>query len=178
MKKKTYCIILEKETEAIKDRILRNIKNLIKHEEKIHYKPGRVNNFWSKNYIEYRSNSYRNKALSVQEYLNKISPYLKDIINNLKKSGTRKIQLTIASNFISSKDDDEDRVMHSKGDNIEIMIDNEADEVIKQLFDSLKNRYQSDLESMKGSEFAFDYVQLLYYKCHKINPNCGGSYTE
>ena len=58
------------------------------------------------------------------------------------------------------------------------MIDNEADEVIKQLFDSLKNRYQSDLESMKGSEFAFDYVQLLYYKCHKINPNCGGSYTE
>ena len=68
--------------------------------------------------------------------------------------------------------------MHSKGDNIEIMIDNEADEVIKQLFDSLKNRYQSDLESMKGSEFAFDYVQLLYYKCHKINPNCGGSYTE
>ena len=51
------------------------------------------------------------------------------------------------------------------------MIDDEADEVIKQLFDSLKNRYQSDLESMKGSEFAFDYVQLLYYKCHKINPN-------
>ena len=61
--------------------------------------------------------------------------------------------------------------MHSKGDNIEIMIDDEADEVIKQLFDSLKNGYQSDLESMKGSEFAFDYVQLLYYKCHKINPN-------
>ena len=103
---------------------------------------------------------------------------MKHIINNLKKSGTRKIQLTIASNFISSKDNDEDRVIHSKGDNIEIMIDDEADEVIKQLFDSLKDRYQSDLGSMKSSEFAFDHVQLLYYKCHKINPNCGGSYTE
>ena len=103
---------------------------------------------------------------------------MKNIINNLKKSGTRKIQLTIASNFISSKDNDEDRVMHLKGDNIEIMIDDEAYEVIKQLFDSLKNRYQSDLESMKGSEFAFDHVQLLYYKCDKINPNCGRSYTE
>ena len=40
-------------------------------------------------------------------------------------------------------------------------------------FDSLKHRYQNrineNLESMKGSEFVFDYVQLLYYKCHKIN---------
>ena len=30
---------------------------------------------------------------------------------------------------------------------------------------------------MKGSEFVFDYVQLLYYKCHKINPNRGGFYV-
>ena len=28
------------------------------------------------------------------------------------------------------------------------------------------------------SEFAFDYVHLLYYKCHEINPNCGGSSTD
>ena len=53
--------------------------------------------------------------------------------------------------------------MHSTNDNIEIMINDEADQVIKCLFDSLKNRYQNNLESMKGSEFAFDYVQLLYY---------------
>ena len=31
---------------------------------------------------------------------------------------------------------------------------------------------------MKGSEFAFDYVQLLHYKCHKTNPNRGGSYID
>ena len=49
------------------------------------------------------------------------------------------------------------------------MINGKADEVIKELFDSLKNRYQNSLEPMKGNEFAFDYVQLLYYKCHKIN---------
>ena len=58
--------------------------------------------------------------------------------------------------------------MHSKSDNIEIMTNDEADEFIKKLFDSLKNRYQNNLESMKGSEFLFDYVYLLYYKCHKI----------
>ena len=49
-----------------------------------------------------------------------------------------------------------------------------ADEVIEELFDSPKNRYQNNLESMKGSEFIFDYVHLLYYKCHKINSNQGG----
>ena len=31
---------------------------------------------------------------------------------------------------------------------------------------------------MKGSEFVFDYVQLLYYKCHKINPIHCGSYID
>ena len=30
---------------------------------------------------------------------------------------------------------------------------------------------------MKGSEFVFDYVHLLYYKCHKIDLDCGRSYV-
>ena len=29
---------------------------------------------------------------------------------------------------------------------------------------------------MNGSECVFDYVHLLYYKCHKINTNRDGSY--
>ena len=97
-----------KESKAIKDSILRDIKNLSEHEkeEQNYYKPVRVSNFWSNNYIEYKSSGNRNKALSVEEYLNKISPYLKDIITNLKKSDTRKIQLTKANNFISSIDND------------------------------------------------------------------------
>ena len=59
--------------------------------KKNYYKPVTVSNFWSNRYIEYDD---RNKTLSVEEYLNKIIPYLKDIINNLKKSNTLKIQLT------------------------------------------------------------------------------------
>ena len=77
------------------------------------------------------SNVDRNKMLSVEEYLYKIRPYLKNIINNLKKSHTWRIQLTITNNFISSIDNDENRVMHSKKDKIKIMISDEADEVIK-----------------------------------------------
>ena len=85
----------------------------MEHEkEENYYKPVRVNNFLSNNYTEYESNSDKIKTLSVEEYLDKISPYLKDILNNLKKSDAWKIQLTIANNFTSSLDNDEERAMY------------------------------------------------------------------
>ena len=143
---------------------LENIKNLFEYEkeEENNNKPVRVNNFLSNNYIECESNGDRNKTLSVEVKLYKIRPYLRDIINVLKQSDTWKIQLTITINFISSKDDnDEGCVMHSKSDNIEIMISNETDKIIEKLFNSLKNRYQNNLQSMRGSEFVLDYFKLL-----------------
>ena len=69
--------------------------------------------------------------------------------------------------------------MHSKSDKLQIMINDKADEVIEEFFQSLLFRYQIGLEIlMKDSEFVFDYVHLLYYKCHKINPNRGESYID
>ena len=59
-------------------------------------------------------------------------------------------------------DNDEERIMYSKSDNIEIMMNDKADAVIKELFDSLENRYQNSLESMKGGEFEFDYCMFIY----------------
>ena len=74
-----------------------------------------------------------------------------------------------------SKDNDEECVMHSKSGNIEFMIYDKADEAIKKLFESLLNGYQIGLEtSMKGSDFIFECVYLLYYKCYKINLKRGG----
>ena len=52
-----------------------------------------------------------------------------------------KIQLTITINYISCDDDRdnyEERVMYSKSDNIEIIISDEADEVIKNFLIHLK----------------------------------------
>ena len=94
-------------------------------------------------------------------------------MNNLKKSNTWKTQLTIVNNIMSSKD------MHSKSHNMEILIGKETDEVIKELFESFLTRYQIGLEeSMKSNDFFFDYVDLLYCKCHKISLNCVGSYID
>ena len=50
----------------------------MKKKEENYYKPVRVSNFQSSNYIEYKSNGDRNKTLSIEEYLNKVSSYLKD----------------------------------------------------------------------------------------------------
>ena len=43
-----------------------------------------------------------------------------------------------------SKDSEENRTMHSKSDNIEILVGNETDEIIEDLFDSLLQKYQKD----------------------------------
>ena len=73
--------------------LLRDIKNLFEHEEKEknHYKSVRLRNFWSNNYIEYKSNSDRNKTLLIEECLDTIRPYLKYIINNLKSLSRKKL---------------------------------------------------------------------------------------
>ena len=39
--------------------------------------------------------------------------------------------------------------MHSKSNNIEILINDEADEVINKSFDLFRNRYQNSLKSME-----------------------------
>ena len=50
------------------------------------------------------------------------------------------------------------------------MIDDEADEAMKEFFDSLKRRYQNNLKSMKGSELLFDYViNITDYFINNIN---------
>ena len=80
---------LKRENEAIKGRVIIDIRNDFKHgEEENYYKPVRVGNLPSKNFIEYEINGDRNKTLSIGEYINKNRPYLKDIINDHKKSDT------------------------------------------------------------------------------------------
>ena len=73
--------------------MLRGIKNFFEHEEEIYYKSVRVSNFWSNNYIQFKRNGDRNETQLPDEYINKFSPYLKDIINNLKKSHEMKYEI-------------------------------------------------------------------------------------
>ena len=102
-----------------------------------------------------------------------IRPCLSDMINDYKafknlkvylvnevsfhktQFGEWKIQLTITFNFVLSKDSDETRNVHTKGNNVK------TDEIIEELLKPFLQRYQEGLEeSMKGNKFNFDSVNL------------------
>ena len=94
---------------------------------------------------------------------------MRNIIIDFQNSHTWEIQLTTAINFISSKDAEEEHVMHSTSNNMKFTSYNDANEVFDELFGSLHSRYQGNLEtSVRGSDFIFDSVQLMYYKCRKV----------
>ena len=81
--------------------------------------------------------------------------------------------------FISSLDDNEFRVMYTKRDNVEIMSGNETSDVINKLFKSFFRRYQEGLQTkMRGSNFTFERVDLLYYHLHKTSLNRVESYID
>ena len=76
-----------------------------------------------------------------------IKLYLGDIINDYKTQGEWKIQLTMIINVISSKVSDEIRTMHTKSNNIQIIIciqGNETDESNEERFESLLQKYQEE----------------------------------
>ena len=177
---------------------IRDTKNLFEEVDEDYYKPIKtINSAFNNNYIEYESKGDKNKNLSTKESLDIIKPYLRDMINDYKApmklrvhSGNRtidyetqfgewEIQLTMQINFISSKNSEETRTMSTKSDNIEIMIGSKIDDIIKELCEFLLQIYQNVLEeSMKGSEFTCDSVDLLYYHLHKTSLNRGGSYVD
>ena len=118
-----------------------------------YYEPILVKSAFNGNYIQYESRGDKGKNLSAKRYLRMIMPYLSDLINKHKihglaryHSGNKswigktsskwKIQITMAFNFISSKDSDQTRTLHTKSNNVEIMIGSDTNEIIKDLFES------------------------------------------
>ena len=128
-KKKNKTEKKDQNEKTIKDKIIRDIRTLFEQQQEDYYKPKRVNN------------------LSLDEYLNSIKTSLEEYNN---WSDAWKIQLTIAINFISSKDSEEEHVTHSSSDNRKFTLYSNADNVIEKLFKSLHSNDRDNLEtSMK-----------------------------
>ena len=159
---------------------IRDVKDLFDLSiDEDYYKPIITNGAFNNNYIQYESKVNKVKILTPSEYLDMIRPYLSGIINDHKTQGEWrihsgntitehktqgewKIHLTMAINFISSKDSDETGTMHAKSNNVEIMMDSETDEIIKELLKSfLQGCQEGSEESMRGSNFIFDSVDAL-----------------
>ena len=110
---------------------IRDIGNLFGEVDEDYYKPIKTKSAFNGNYIEYQSKGDKDKHLQPEQYLNMMRQYLSDIINDDKTRIEWEIQLTMQINFISSKDFEETRTMYTKSHNIEIIIGNETDEIIK-----------------------------------------------
>ena len=75
----------DEKIEEIKKLFIIQKINLFKPKED-NYKPIRIGNAFSSNYIEYKSNRDKDKTLSIKDYLDEIKPYLSDI-NDHKTHG-------------------------------------------------------------------------------------------
>ena len=89
---------------------------------------------------------YKDKVLSIEEYLQEIKPNLADIINEHKNKDEWKIQISMSLNFVSSKNSNKVRTMYTKSNNANVFIGNTADGIIKEIFESTLKRCQSGLE--------------------------------
>ena len=95
------------------------------------------------------------------------------------ESGEWKIQLNMHTSFISSKGTGETCNINILSDNEKIMWAYKTEDIIDNLFISLKNNYQSEEQIMrKGSDFKFESVRRLDYKLDKIKLKRRGSYIK
>ena len=98
-------------------------------------------------YIEYRSEN--DEQLPIRKYLENIRPYLWDMIDNLKTkiSGKWEKHLIIIMNFVSIAGSVIYLQLHPKSSNSEIMTGFDTDEINKEMFESIVQRYQVGLET-------------------------------
>ena len=165
-----------------------NLKKLYKYQDNVmygldylfneedYYEPKEVKSAFDGTHIVYESIGDKDAKLALYEYFDKIIPYLKDMIKNYNSKGEWKMQITMRIIFISFIDKNEIQVMHTKSDNIEIMIGTDTSGIMNEIIDSFRKRYQEGLATkMKGSSYIFERIDLLEYHLHKISLNRGSS---
>ena len=143
-----------------------------------YYKPFEVKSAFDGNYVLYSSNGDKDGLLYVFEYLEKIKPYLRDLIDFYNTKGEWKIQLFMQITFISYTDANQVELMHSKSDNLKTMRGLDANDTINELISTFLQQYQEGLENKtKGSNYIFDHVNSLEYHFNKVSIKRGSSYT-
>ena len=141
-----------------------------------YYKPTKTRSAFSDRYLFYVSNGDNNS--SINEYFDQIRPGLSELIDYQKARGEWKLQLSMKVTFVSFTDNDKKQIMYTKSDNVNIIQGYATDDIIDELFNTFKQRYQSGLETrMVGSSFTFDHIDHLDYHFNMVNLNRGSTYT-
>ena len=111
------------------------------------------------------------------EYLEKIKPFLRDLIDFYNTKGKWKIQLFMQTTFISYTDTNQVQLTHSKSDSVKTMWGDDANDAINELISRFLQRYQEGLETkMKGRNFIFNHINSLEYHFNKVSLKRASSY--
>ena len=120
-----------------------------------YYKPIFVKSSHKGNYKHYESNGDIEKKLSVYQYLNKIRPYLHNLINDHRiVRSVWKIQINMHVNFISSRDTGEIRTIYTWSNNVSIIQGRDTNDIIKYFLESSLHDYQEKLKAIKESNLS------------------------
>ena len=68
----------------IKEKVINGARNIFE-KEKDYHKPENLDKFYSDSFNIYEISVDENKTRSIEEYLDKIRPYLRDFIKDLRK---------------------------------------------------------------------------------------------
>ena len=158
-----------------------SIRTLFKELDRDYYKPTRTDGGFAgrnNNYIEYTSKGNRYENLSPAEYLNKIRPYLRDLINDRKLTAELNNNNNNNNNFISVRDFEDTCTTYSASKLVEIFMDSDTENATDTLFNTILNRIQQSMETSneRESEFTHESVALLYYYFQRIDIRRAESY--
>lgn len=81
--------------------------------------------------------------------------------------------------FRFSKDTCEERQVYLKSEKIVSVLVSKTNELINIIHNSVFTNHQENLsKKVKGNEFLFDYIDKLYYHCHKITLYCSRFFID
>ena len=153
------------------DEIIRDLRFLYEAKE-TYYEPRKIKGAFEGNYVEYESNGDTGEISSIEGYLNKIRPYLRDIIEEHKYGLKIQLAAEITFSSVGEKDSEKFYPMYMHSDHLKVYIGFETSEVVNKLFKSFLDEYQYVLKTkMKKSSLTYDCVRAFYYKLHKISIN-------
>ena len=151
-------------------------------DENDYYKPILFKSFNKDSYKEYESRGDMAK-LSIVEYLDMITPYLKELIDIHKaienNSKEWKVQLDAKIKNVSLDDAMDIRTFYVWSKNEKIRLGIETEDIVESLINSFLNNYQKEQQvSREKSNLIFDSVDLIQYKFYKTSLKRGSSYIK
>ena len=128
------------------------------------------------NYQMYTCRGDKERTMYITEYLEKVKPYLIALIDE-KKTPSHKLQIVIAINLIHLTKSDR-IIFYVKSKNIECHLSDNSEDILNQLIDSFLEYFHDKLMICRtDSSYAFESVEELSIRFHKIDLRRGSSYV-